>query len=105
MLAELFVECACFAALLGTADHGYWKIAADGQGEGDARRYLPDSMIVETTFETSTGTVVLVDFMPPRGEYSDVVRIVRCTKGKVCAEDATGDSLRLWPDDSLGDAV
>lgn len=78
-----FSSSACFAALLGTADHGYWKIAPAGKVKGTSRRYLPDSMIVETTFETSTGTVVLVDFMPPRGDYSDVVRIVRCTKGKV----------------------
>ena len=34
-------------------------------------------MIVETTFETASGKVLLIDFMPPRGEHSDVVRIVR----------------------------
>jgi GH15 family glucan-1,4-alpha-glucosidase len=80
-----FSSSACFAALLGTADHGFWKIApaAKMKMKGTTRRYLPDSMIVETTFETGSGTVVLVDFMPPRGEYSDVVRIVRCTRGKV----------------------
>jgi GH15 family glucan-1,4-alpha-glucosidase len=78
-----FQSVACFAALLGTTDHGYWKIAPAGKVKATKRRYLPDTMIVETTFETSSGTAVMVDFMPPRGEYSDVVRIVRCTEGKV----------------------
>ena len=78
-----FSSGACFAALLGTADHGFWKIAPTAEIKRVSRRYLPDTMIVETTFETSTGTVALVDFMPPRGEYSDVVRIIRGLRGKV----------------------
>lgn len=78
-----FSSGACFAALLGTADHGYWKIAPAGKIQNASRRYLPDSMVVETTFETLTGTVCLLDFMPPRGDNSDVVRIVRCLRGKV----------------------
>lgn len=78
-----FSSNACFTALLGTAEHGYWKIAPEEKTTAITRRYLPDSMIVETTFETKRGTLVLVDFMPPRGDYSDVVRIVRCTRGKV----------------------
>ncbi len=78
-----FSSSACFAALLGTADHGFWKLAPAGKVKSTSRRYLPDSMIVETTFETATGVAVLIDFMPPRGKYSDVVRIVRCTRGKV----------------------
>jgi GH15 family glucan-1,4-alpha-glucosidase len=85
-----FQSGACFAALLGTTDHGYWKIAPVGKIKATTRRYLPSTMIIETTFETSTGTAVMVDFMPPRGEYSDIVRIVRCTEGKVamCMEMA-----------------
>lgn len=78
-----FSSNACFAGLLGTADHGFWKLAPQGKVTKTTRRYLPDTMIVETTFETSTGTAVQVDFMPPRGKHSDVVRLVRCTKGKV----------------------
>jgi GH15 family glucan-1,4-alpha-glucosidase len=78
-----FASNACFAGLLGTADHGFWKIAPQGKVKKTTRRYLPDTMIVETTLETSSGTVVQVDFMPPRGEHSDIVRVVRCTKGKV----------------------
>ena len=74
---------ACFAALLGTADHGYWKIAPKQALKATSRRYLPDTLIVETTFETATGKVLLIDFMPPRGENSDIVRMVRGIEGKV----------------------
>ena len=83
-----FSSAACFAALLGTAEHGFWQIAPAGKKKGTtvggtSRRYLPDSMVVETTFETRDGIAVLVDFMPPRGNHSDIVRIVRCTHGRV----------------------
>jgi GH15 family glucan-1,4-alpha-glucosidase len=78
-----FSSAACFAALLGTADHGFWKIAPADQKQKISRRYLPDTLIVETTFETAAGAIVLVDFMPPRGDNSDVVRIVRGVRGKV----------------------
>ena len=78
-----FSSPACFAALLGTAEHGYWKVAPLKTVTATKRRYLPDSMIVETTFETKDGAVCLVDFMPPRGQNSDVVRLVRGLRGKV----------------------
>jgi GH15 family glucan-1,4-alpha-glucosidase len=78
-----FSSDACFAALLGTADHGFWKIAPAREPKSIRRRYLPDTMIVETTFETASGAAVLVDFMPPRGDNSDIVRIVRGIRGKV----------------------
>lgn len=78
-----FASGACFAALLGTAEHGFWKIAPTGRILATTRRYLPETLVVETTFETPTGTVLLLDFMPPRGHNSDVVRILRCTRGKV----------------------
>lgn len=76
---------ACFAALLGTADHGRWKIAPTDQGTRITRRYLPDTAVIETTFETSTGAVTLTDFMPfgDDDQKVDVVRIVRGTRGEV----------------------
>ena len=77
-----FSSAACFAALLGTAEHGYWRITPEGKAT-ITRRYLGDTLVLETTFTTSTGTAVLIDFMPPRGGFSDIVRIVRCTAGKV----------------------
>jgi GH15 family glucan-1,4-alpha-glucosidase len=78
-----FSSGACFAALLGTADHGYWKIAPAQEIKSTSRRYLPDSLVIETAFETSEGAVTLLDFMPPRGDNSDIVRILRCTRGSV----------------------
>jgi len=78
-----FSSPACFAALLGTADNGYWRIRPAGKIQSNARRYRPGTMIVETTFVTREGEVCLIDFMPPRGRHSDVVRIVRGVKGRV----------------------
>ncbi len=78
-----FSSPACFAALLGTDDNGYWKIRPKDEIKAVRRRYLPGTMIVETTFETADGEVMLTDFMPPRGNYSDVVRIARGVRGKV----------------------
>ncbi len=78
-----FSSPACFSALLGTADHGYWKIAPAQAPKDQKRRYVPDTMILETTYTTPTGEAILIDFMPPRGSNSDVVRIVRGIRGKV----------------------
>ncbi len=78
-----FSDPACFASLLGTADHGLWKIAPLRRTISVTRRYLPGTLIVETTFTTSTGSVALVDFMPPRGDHSDIVRLMRGVHGKV----------------------
>src|SRR6516162_10003639 len=67
---------ACFAALLGTRKHGRWLITPAGEVTGRTRRYQGDTLILETSFETADGTVALIDFMPPRGTASDVVRLV-----------------------------
>src|SRR5262249_5395556 len=47
------------------------------------RRYRPDTLILETTFETDTGKATLIDFMLPRGASSDLVRIVQGDEGEV----------------------
>lgn len=74
---------ACFAALLGTDDNGRWLIAPKDEIRATSRRYLGDTLILETRFETEAGTVALVDFMPPRGKASDIVRLVRGVSGRV----------------------
>ena len=74
---------ACFAALLGDERHGYWRIAPAGKVERSTRSYRGEGLILETRFETADGAVTLVDFMPPRGKASDVVRLVRCDRGRV----------------------
>jgi GH15 family glucan-1,4-alpha-glucosidase len=78
-----FSSGACFAALLGTKENGYWAICPEDKIKEIKRRYLPGTMVVETTFVTDKGEVCLTDFMPPRGEHSDVVRVVRGVKGRV----------------------
>ena len=78
-----FSSGACFAALLGTAEHGYWRLAPVDEVLETRRRYLPQTMVIETTFRTESGEVEIVDFMPPRGENSHLVRIVRGVRGKV----------------------
>ena len=74
---------ACFAALLGTSDHGRWLIAPADGGAGASRRHRPDTLILETTFETAGGVVTLIDFMLPRGRTSDLIRLVRGDSGTV----------------------
>jgi GH15 family glucan-1,4-alpha-glucosidase len=74
---------AMFAALLGTEEHGRWLIAPAGDVRAVRRRYRGDSLVLETEFDTDEGTVRLVDFMPPRGEAPDLVRIVEGVRGRV----------------------
>jgi len=81
---------ACFTRLLGTEDHGYWRIgpaggpAAVGGQPGPARRYHGDSLILHTEWRTATGTVRVIDFMPPRdGGPPVLVRIVEGVHGHV----------------------
>ncbi len=82
---------ACFAALLGTPDHGYWRISPARPVTRVTRRYRPGTLILETDFETSDGTVRLTDAMPVRGvapvpvrgEAPDVVRMVEGLSGRV----------------------
>lgn len=78
-----FSSDACFAALLGTRDHGFWKIAPSAAVKSKRRQYRKDTLIIDTTFETSGGEVCVTDFMPPRGKHSQLVRIVRGVRGKV----------------------
>ena len=74
---------ACFAALLGGPGNGRWRIAPRATARTITRRYREDTLILETRFETDAGVMTLVDFMTPRSDTSDVVRIVRCERGRV----------------------
>src|SRR6187402_1706687 len=68
---------ACFAALLGTPEHGRWLLEPVDRDARISRQYRRNTLILETTFETHDGAVTVIDFMPPRGHNSDIVRIVR----------------------------
>jgi GH15 family glucan-1,4-alpha-glucosidase len=93
---------ACFAALLGTERHGHWRIAPTafparapaGTTAGTpvgtragavSRRYRGDTLVLETRWETASGTARVIDFMPPRdgGHPLAVVRIVEGVHGTV----------------------
>src|SRR3954462_12170195 len=55
---------ACFAALLGRPEHGRWLLAPAESVRKTTRRYRPDTLILETTHETDSGAVTVIDFMP-----------------------------------------
>ncbi|GAA4067740.1 glycoside hydrolase family 15 protein [Actinomadura miaoliensis] len=74
---------ACMAALLGDAGDGRWLLAPDGAGRASRRRYRPGTLVLETEWDTPTGAVRVVDFMPHRGEAPDVVRVVEGLSGTV----------------------
>jgi GH15 family glucan-1,4-alpha-glucosidase len=74
---------ACFAALLGTHRNGRWLIAPAEDIQKSSRCYWDNTLILETRFATANGVVALIDFMPPRGNASDIVRLVRGVSGRV----------------------
>ncbi|HEX8490041.1 MAG TPA: glycoside hydrolase family 15 protein [Chthoniobacterales bacterium] len=74
---------ACFAALLGDRRNGRWSFWPEGEITATRRRYRGDTLILETEIETAEGAVRLIDFMPPRGENPDIVRIVEGLGGNV----------------------
>jgi GH15 family glucan-1,4-alpha-glucosidase len=74
---------ACFAALLGTAQHGRWRIAPKSRVRATRRRYRGDSLILETEVECDGGRIRIIDFMPIRTTVADLVRIVEGIEGTV----------------------
>jgi GH15 family glucan-1,4-alpha-glucosidase len=74
---------ACFAALLGDRKNGRWSFAPTEEITATRRRYRDGSLILETEIETAGGAIRLIDFMPPRGENPDIVRIVEGLRGRV----------------------
>ncbi|GAA2840656.1 glycoside hydrolase family 15 protein [Kitasatospora paracochleata] len=73
----------CFAGLLGTADHGAWRLAPQGGGPCTTRRYRGDSLVLETHWETPDGSVRVIDFMPQRDRVPQLFRIVEGLDGSV----------------------
>ncbi len=92
---------ACFAALLGDDSHGVWRIAPTSEAM-ITRRYLPDTLILETEFETDTGRLRITDFMPPRCE--GIASLVAQAGGSVRRgrDRLRGlDPFRLWRDPAM----
>ncbi|MGW4160064.1 glycoside hydrolase family 15 protein [Streptomyces sp. NPDC004788] len=84
MCLPRFDSAAAFTALLGSENHGMWRIGPAGPHgtapAADGRRYLDGTLILESTWITSSGTVQLLDFMPFT-EKDDVTQLVRIVKG------------------------
>jgi GH15 family glucan-1,4-alpha-glucosidase len=78
-----FDSSACFAALLGSPENGRWLLAPQAEIRNIRRRYLDETLILETTFTTDDGEVALIDFMPHRAAAPDVMRIVVGRRGQV----------------------
>ena len=74
---------ACFAALLGTEEHGRWLLRPVDPAARSSWSYRRETLVLETEWETDAGAVRVVDFMPPRGHDPDVVRIVEGLRGEV----------------------
>jgi GH15 family glucan-1,4-alpha-glucosidase len=74
---------ACFAALLGTPESGRWLLAPASGGACSSRRYHGDTLVLETDWHSTEGSVRIVDFMPPGGGKADVIRIVQGLSGSV----------------------
>jgi GH15 family glucan-1,4-alpha-glucosidase len=79
---------AIFAGLLGTEDHGFWRLGPAHAGDAappmaSRRRYRGDSLILESEWDTPRGTVRVTDFMPPRDGAPQLVRIVEGVRGRV----------------------
>ncbi len=74
---------ACFAGLLGTDEHGHWSISPADAVRSIRRCYRDGSLILETTFETESGSATLIDCMTPRSGMPELVRVVVGVRGQV----------------------
>ncbi|WP_055491573.1 glycoside hydrolase family 15 protein [Streptomyces sp. TP-A0356] len=73
----------CFAKLLGTEDHGHWRIAPKGAHLCTRRAYRPDTLVLDSEWDTPDGTVRVTDFMPQRDRAPDLVRVIEGLDGRV----------------------
>lgn len=73
---------ACLAALLGSEENGAWLLAPRDPAGPGRQRYRPDTLVLETEFETTTGLVRVIDFMPPHARFRELIRIVEGVRGE-----------------------
>jgi GH15 family glucan-1,4-alpha-glucosidase len=74
---------AMFAALLGNREHGRWLLAPAGEVTATSRRYVGDSFVLETRWETPDGVCDVVDVMPIGDRRADIMRSIRGVRGTV----------------------
>ncbi|WP_458242975.1 glycoside hydrolase family 15 protein [Streptomyces sp. MAI_2237] len=79
-----FDSAACFARLLGDEENGHWRIAPkDADGPCTRRAYRPDTLVLDTEWETGEGAIRVTDLMPQRDRAPDLVRVVEGLSGRV----------------------
>ncbi|PWC08309.1 glycoside hydrolase family 15 protein [Mycetocola zhujimingii] len=72
-----------FAALLGTEDHGRWKLAPTAATATSRRRYDGESFTLLTTWTSPDGVAEVTDVMPRADHRADLIRRVRGVSGRV----------------------
>jgi glucoamylase len=77
---------ALFAALLGTSEHGRWRISPADPKPSISRAYHDGTLVLETLFDTADGRVALIDFMPIGRAGSSIIRLVKGLRGKVAMQ-------------------
>jgi GH15 family glucan-1,4-alpha-glucosidase len=83
LCAPRFDSDACFASLVGYDEHGRWAIRPASPIRATRQTYDGDTLILVTEFTGDGGTARLVDFMPPSGDRSDIIRQVEGVSGAV----------------------
>lgn len=83
MCLPRFDSSAMFSAILGKPDNGRWRLSIR-DGWVVERRYLPQTFILETIWQSPTGKARVLDFLPPAVLQADLIRIVECLEGEVC---------------------
>ncbi|MFD7321597.1 glycoside hydrolase family 15 protein [Streptomyces sp. NPDC059875] len=81
--APRFDSPACFAAILGDESHGRWSLAPVGNRPCNRRSYRAESLVLESVWESVSGTVRIIDFMPPRERTPQIIRLVEGVAGRV----------------------
>lgn len=78
-----FDDPACFASLLHDDSAGHWSPAPRRSDAMASRCYEEGSLILRTRWETSGGVAEVIDFMPPRGDAADLIRMVEGVSGEL----------------------
>ncbi|MFE6939728.1 glycoside hydrolase family 15 protein [Streptomyces chartreusis] len=78
---------AFFASLLGTEEHGFWRIGpthtdCTRPSAADTRRYRGDSLVLESEWTTAHGTVRVVDMMTRTDGAPQLIRLVEGLSGR-----------------------
>ncbi len=83
MCIPRFDSPAVFCSLLGTADNGEWRMAPASGVTATTRRYVGETLVLETDMTCAEGRVRLIDLMSPEPSGPCLVRIVEGLAGEV----------------------